>query len=251
MKQPVPAALLAWILTILTLPLSAQEPSAQEAGVLTGVVTEAGTGLPVGAAVVEIEDLQLRAITATTGSFTLRGIPEGEHLVSIRQFGYMTLEVRVNLPRSFPLRVTIDVDPIHLEGFEIGGRRIESAELEIRNRRNAVPTPVRFISPERIQETAGIPTEILQSGGVMLTLCVDAWGGGCARVRGLVVPVRICIDERPARGGIWELDSYPKEEIHSMEAYGDGAMVRVYTIRFMQAVASGREFIRNLRFCEG
>ncbi len=243
------------ILMLLAIPLSAQEPPALEAGVLTGVVTEAGTGLPIGAAVVEIEALQLRAITATTGSFTLRGIPEGEHLVTIRQFGYMTLEVRVNIPRSFPLRVTVDVDPIHLEGFDIVGGRIESAEVELRNRRNAVPAPVRFISPERIQESAGIPVEILQSGGVLLTLCEPPEGGWCARVKEGIVQIRVCIDERPARStfGIDELNSYPKEELHSMEIYEEDAriLVRAYTTRFMQAVASGRESIRNLLFCQG
>lgn len=227
-----------WVSLLLAASL-ASELTAQDPAQLQGLVTEAGTDRPIIGAVIEIDSLGLRAISNARGEFALPAVPAGEHRVEVRQFGYITIALRVRLPRNAPIRVGLAPEPIALEGIEVMVRRLEEAERTQASRRNSHPRSVEYIGPGRIEETVGLPEHLLQSGGVDIGRC-RAGAGGCPR---------ICINERPARGGLAELNSYPIEALHSIEIYSGVPTVRVYTRSFMEAVANGQEQLRSLRFC--
>jgi len=65
-------------------------------------------------------------------------------------------------------------------------------------------------------------------------------GRECIRFRGTSVAPVVCIDERPASGGIAELRAYPKESLYRIEVHERGRMIRAYTMWFMGQVQAGR-----------
>jgi hypothetical protein len=59
----------------------------------------------------------------------------------------------------------------------------------------------------------------------------------CVRARGLIVRPRIYLDDGLAPLSIEALHAFSPSEIHTIEYYGGGTLIRVYTNYF---VASGR-----------
>ena len=59
-------------------------------GILTGTVTDAATGQPLGAAQVFLPGLNLGGHTNQQGRYLLSGVPEGEHLLRVELIGYQT-----------------------------------------------------------------------------------------------------------------------------------------------------------------
>ncbi len=212
---------------------------AQDHPPVRGVILEAGSDRPIAGAVIEVEGESARAISNLAGEFVLPLLSEGSYLLEIRQFGFTTVRVPIDVPRRSPLRVGLAPEPIGLEGLTVTARRLAAAEEVQTSRRNSYPRAVQFIAPERIESHQGPAEFLLQTAGVDVSRC-RAERRGCPR---------ICIDERVAHGGLDELNSYPVEVIHSIEIYAGLPTVRAYTKPFMEAVALGREQLRNLRFC--
>jgi hypothetical protein len=51
------------------------------------------------------------------------------------------------------------------------------------------------------------------------------------------VRVQVYIDDRPAFGGMEELETYAPHELYALESYAGGRMVRAYTMWFMEDLA--------------
>jgi hypothetical protein len=51
------------------------------------------------------------------------------------------------------------------------------------------------------------------------------------------IRVQVYIDDRPAFGGMEELEMYAPHELYAIESYAGGRMVRAYTMWFMEDLA--------------
>ena len=96
--------------------------SAQVAGVATvsGVVVDAGTGRPLPDARIVLREGLLETGAREDGTFDLRGVPPGTHLLTVRSFGYLSLTRLVTVGGApVELRITLEPAPFGLEGLTV------------------------------------------------------------------------------------------------------------------------------------
>ncbi len=106
-------------------PLVGQAPSQIEV-----IVTQSGVGEPLQGATVRVVEDGPGGVTDAEGRVVLRGITASEVRLEISRIGFETVEVTISLPRSFPLRVALGVEPVELDGVEAEGRR-RAAEIDV------------------------------------------------------------------------------------------------------------------------
>ncbi len=76
--------------------------------------------------------------------------------------------------------------------------------------------------------------------GLPFTPCGRLQRPDCVLVRGQRLGLGVWVDETPLIGGMEALFAYGLEEVHSIVVSLGCWMVRVYTKRFMERLASGR-----------
>lgn len=81
--------LIAIILALAAPPIHAQER------IISGVVTDSASGLPLEGARITIRGTPLAALTNASGRFALRGAPAGATTLTVRIIGYRMAEVPV------------------------------------------------------------------------------------------------------------------------------------------------------------
>ncbi len=229
------------LLGVIALPLGAQETS-----YLLGRVIDAGTKAPLNGAFVSLPDTRRGVFTDPDGVFRLPGaVPNDARKVQIELMGYGIAELPARLlSDSVPLNIPLASDPILVEGFKVVSDRF-------RRRRNASTMAVRTFDVRWLRTTPA--TNVLEflerqtfirevpcSVGLGASASLLSGPGNCARVRGRVQPVTLCIDEVPSLGGLFQLASIPPQELNMVEVYGGGRMVRVYTQAFMEQVSRRR-----------
>jgi TonB-dependent receptor len=98
---------------------------AQETGILTGVVSDAGTSKFLEGAEVGVAGTELRTATAREGTFTLRGVPVGPQKVTVSYPGLepKTVEVVVASAGNAPLTVRLAQEVLRLGEFTVTGAR--------------------------------------------------------------------------------------------------------------------------------
>lgn len=233
------------VLAIVALPLSAQEPS-----YLLGRVIDAGTQAPLNGAFVSFPDARRGVFTNPDGVFRLPGAKPGDaRIVQIESIGYGIAELPAALlSDSVPMNIPLVADPILLEGFQVVSDRF-------RRRRNASTMAVRTFDFRWLRSTSATDAlEFLERQTFIREMpCATGLGasatllsppGSCARVRGRVQRITLCIDEVPSLGGLMQLASIAPHELSMVEVYGGGRMIRVYTQAFMEQV-SRRRFTPN------
>jgi len=83
----------------------------QNAGIVRGRITDAGTGAPVAAVQIRVEGSSLGAQTSSDGTYAIVGVPAGSRFVSTRRVGYAPERAAVTVPagasasQDFALRV--------------------------------------------------------------------------------------------------------------------------------------------------
>lgn len=77
-------------------------------GSLSGIVTDAKTGLPVADASIYISDIKIGGFTNSQGEFNISQISEGNHLVEISHIGYATIADNVNIVGDVKKNYEID-----------------------------------------------------------------------------------------------------------------------------------------------
>lgn len=92
---------------LVLLPAAARAQSAE----ISGRVVDAGTREPVPAAQVSLPALSRQAVTADDGSFTLRALAAGRHVVETRRVGYALRRDTLQLDAGQPLRIVIALQP--------------------------------------------------------------------------------------------------------------------------------------------
>lgn len=208
---------------------------------IEGHVLDQITGAPVAHATVTVEGRRHAAVTDSTGSFAFEGLPAGLVRFRIERLGYWPTVVPVVLERSTSLLFRVPANPVVAE-------RIEVVIDVLEGRRNALPFAVRVYDSRRLRPHVALSLEefLRRRAGLHVVPCRSTTRGisfsdiECMAHRGRAVPIRVWIDERPAFGGLNALFGYDVAEIHSVEVLGGCAMVRVYTRRFMDAMAAGR-----------
>jgi hypothetical protein len=233
-----PALLLPAIL--LALHAGAAPAAAQEAqgATVTGQVRDVGTSEPVEGAVVEVPDHKLRAVTDSTGSFVLRGVPAGEQRWTIRRLGYSRWEESTTVQDGANLVIGLLASPLALEGIRATGDRLE-------RRRRMYTRSVRAMDRKQILTSAAanayelvayraIPARTVcpTRGGTGSVGNLSAAGDLCVMSRGRVSPVGVCIDEM--RSPPEALAAYPPQDIYAIESYDGGRSIRVYTNWFVE-----------------
>jgi hypothetical protein len=61
-----------------------------------------------------------------------------------------------------------------------------------------------------------------------------------------VIQPTVYIDDQPAMGGVDQLTMFQPGQMHHVEVYGMGQMIRVYTEQYVEAVAKGERRIAPL-----
>lgn len=84
---------------------------AQPFAVLLGRVEDGQTRQPLSGATVRVEGTVLGAVTARSGTFLVRGIPPGEHVVSVTLVGYRRFQRAVQFRAGDTVRLSVLLEP--------------------------------------------------------------------------------------------------------------------------------------------
>jgi hypothetical protein len=196
-------------------------------------VVDRATGTPLPGAVVELPELERRAIANAEGRTLLAGLPPGNYMVRVRLLGYQEFQQKVRVPeRSTVVTVALGPRPIVLEGVTAYGFSIAE---ELARRRYSAGISVRVVPPSMLAHSGAFDARqaVLQMGGLSAASCRDG-GDACIWVRGSSLRPTVYIDERPALGGLFELETYAPHEMHTVEIYAGGRHVRAYTTWFIE-----------------
>lgn len=223
------------------------QPSAAAGGqaspTLRGVVVDSLTGEPIETATVEVLELDKMTVARKDGTFELRRLRPGSYVVSFRVLGYRQHRRFVQLRGEVDLgRVALVPEPVMLEALKVTYSELES-------RRRAAPVAVRTLNRRYLATTASSDAAQLVRThfGLSPTRCAyyttvyaTPGDGGCGFIRGSVSEIAVFIDERPAIGGMEELELYDPSDFHTVEIYGGGRMIRAYTMWYMENMARRR-----------
>lgn len=90
-------------------------------GAVTGVVSDASTGLPIVAAQVQLEPLHRADLTHADGRFTFTNVAAGTYTLSVERLGYQaaSLEVVVQAGATASLRIDLQVAALQLGGITV------------------------------------------------------------------------------------------------------------------------------------
>lgn len=105
-------------LTIVATPATAAD-SEPQLGIVTGRVVDSATGRALDGATVRVVGTKTSAVTADSGRFTLHDVQAGDHVLTIRLFGYRVAErsVMVVGGERVVLRVSLKLVPTVLSGM--------------------------------------------------------------------------------------------------------------------------------------
>ena len=229
-----PLTLLAALPLVLAGPLHAQRTEAPpfEVG---GRVLDAATQEPIADAVVRLTDAPVLAVTDSSGRFLLRGVPTGTHSWQISRIGYAAWTEDVEVTEEDELTIRLLPQPEVLQGLVVVGDRF-------RDRRLASGMTSRVIERAEVARAAGgdLHAFLQVRLGVPLMRCGSQdLEKNCAWLRGNQVEIMVFIDEQRASGGLSQLHGLPPFDVHSIELYTGGTMIRVYTEQFIARAARG------------
>ncbi len=153
---------------------------AQERTTVTGVVTEAGTGLPLRNAQVTIPALRISVPTDPNGRFAIQ-VPAGTHAIQINLIGYKTATQTVTAagaPQT--LAFALETDPLGLDELVVVGYGEE--------RRRNLAGAIGSMRPEQVKEIPATSINQVMQGrmpGVQITQNSGTPGAAMSvRVRG-------------------------------------------------------------------
>ena len=104
--------------------LALEARGAAQAGMVTGQVTDAQTGVSVAAAQVYIRSLDLGGLSQQNGRFLLQGVPAGTYTLTVARIGYGTTDVQITVGGGQTLDQDFSLAPeaVVLHGFFKSGR---------------------------------------------------------------------------------------------------------------------------------
>ena len=213
---------------------------------VTGRVLDGATGEPIAEAVVRLTDADALAVSDSAGRFVLR-VPGGTHPWAISRIGYSTWNEDVEAEAGDEFTIRLLPKPEVLEGLVVVGDRF-------RDRRAASGMSVRVLEGAEVARTAGgdLHAYVQARLGVPLMTCGEQDPEqNCAWLRGDKVEIKVFVDEQPATDGLSRLHAIPPTDVHSIEMFTGGTMIRVYTTWFMERAARGRVTLMPLPYNPG
>lgn len=105
-----------------------------DAGTVTGTVTDKADGTPIIGATVSVPDLRRGSITDVNGHYTLDNLPRGVYLVQVSYVGYATYTQRVDFSKT----TTFDIQ-LQASSIETGEVVITGVSKATEIKRNPVP----------------------------------------------------------------------------------------------------------------
>lgn len=217
-------------------PLSAQQARDDLRVTVRGRVLDGVSDAPVHGAFVAPEGSDTGYLTDDDGTFVLR-VPRSRtaYHLQVENLGYRT--VRLSIPAeevegSF-IVLRIEPDPVVLEGLQVMADRF-------RSRRRATAISARAYDREDLLRTTAFDAvDYLRfHSGIATSPCGLEI---CVMSRGRWVRPAVYIDERPSLSGLDELTTYRPQDLHMIEVFANGRMIRAYTEHFMARYAkSGR-----------
>jgi len=163
--------------------LGAEGLSAQGTGQVSGTVTNAQTGEPMSGAQVSIRGLQTGALTDQSGTYSIRGVPAGEHTLVVRLigFGQRTRQIEVTSGQTTTADFEMREQAIEMEGIVVTGTAGGARRREIGNTITQITTEeVQDLPTQRV-------TDIMQgriSGASILENSGQVGAGSTIRIRG-------------------------------------------------------------------
>jgi hypothetical protein len=234
--------------------LSAQQP---EGPIVSGVVLDAASGVPVPGALIALAGQGLRAITDSTGAFRLQGGSAAQLQLSVQRYGYRTTDLRIVLPTSpEPLTIRLEPDPVQLDALVVtGGARVDmNGRVLDAATRQPVPWAAVELTRDAVREAAhtsadddgAFTLEDVPSGAYLLR--VDRIG-----YQSQLLPVGAFASSDPLEV-LLEPDSLMMSGLAAMDRELGSRrsaapyLVRVYDERRLRLTASPdvRHFLRNL-----
>lgn len=224
------AALAVGLLSVAPL-IAQQKPPSPPRVTLSRQVVDLDSDSPIAEAVVLLSDIRAMVVTDSVGRFVFKSIRPGTHRFVVRRLGYVGIEQDVEIKGGEETRIALLPKPVILEGLTVQADRLES-------RRRSVSVSVRALNQKQILTSGGFNAAELAATrlGITRRPCGDG-RLNCALVRGSTQPIRVYIDDRPAFGGMEELEMYAPHELYALESYAGGRMVRAYTLWFMEDLA--------------
>jgi len=159
-------------------PLLAQQPT----GIVTGRVTEAGTGVPVPEAQVNVVGTTLGARTTPDGNYTIRGVPAGAVRIRALRIGYTegTQTATVAAGATVTVNFTINRSAVQLQEVVTTATGPQRA-VEVGN-------VVNQIQAAQVAQTSAVTTvsDVLnaRAPGVVITSASGTGTGSRIRIRG-------------------------------------------------------------------
>ncbi|HID10213.1 MAG TPA: TonB-dependent receptor [Candidatus Latescibacteria bacterium] len=210
-------------------------------GEIAGRVLDSQTGSPLPGVAVYIPKLGVGTASDTSGAFSLKGVPEGEHTLKISMIGYRPEELEVRVGKE-PAFVKVALYPQVYHMAEIVVTALKGEDLILKS-----PAFVGRIEGRELRERATSLPEVLEG---MAGVRVKKLGGlgdyAAVSIRGSSSQqVRVYIDEVPLNDAFWggvNLGSLPVGVFSRVEVYrgvipmsfggsGTGGVVRLVTPR--------------------
>jgi outer membrane cobalamin receptor len=140
----------------------------REQGSVRGRVTDAGTGVPVVGATVEVQNTPLRATTGEDGSYRLVRVPDGAQVLVARRIGYAKMVRSITVTDGQQLEVnfalTESVSP--LDQVVVTGT-VTPTEVK------AIPTPITVVTASEIEQAGVTRVDQLLRGLVPGMVAID------------------------------------------------------------------------------
>jgi hypothetical protein len=212
-----------------------------------GRVLDAATQEPIADAVVRLTDARVLAVTDSSGRFHLDSVPAGTHSWRISRIGYAAWSEDLEVTREDELTIRLLPQPEVLQGLVAIGDRF-------RDRRLSSGMGSRVIERAEVARAAGGDLHAflqVRIGVPLMTCSAQDIEKNCAWLRGDKIAIKVFIDEQPATGGLTQLHSLPPHDVHSIELYTGGTMIRVYTEQFIARAARGAVTLMPLPYNPG
>jgi hypothetical protein len=106
-----------WFSSAATFLIAAHAMSAS----IAGTVTDGESGEPIAGAVVSLSDLELTAVTDSSGQYVFQGVPAGPQHVSVQRIGYSPRTLHALVPREGTIEINIALrpEPIAHQAIEV------------------------------------------------------------------------------------------------------------------------------------
>ena len=228
---------------------------AQGAGTatVTGQVRDVTTSAPVPGATVAIPALRRTVTADSLGEFRIERLPAGAHRWVIVALGYVGLNEEMVVADGDRFTIGIMPSPVPVEGVTVNAQTVERY---FARRARAAGASIILLRGEDLTRGGAPNVESLMMSRANIRPCVLGEMGYrvittvavaeimCVQRRGRWQPVgAIYLDGRPAMGGFLELATIPPSAVYAIEVAEGGRRINVYTARFAERLARGRESI--------